>query len=665
LIRLGWLVEDPREGRSLIRDGLALHEASGSEQGTFEARLQLAGHLASREPLDLEGALELFGETLEQSVSRGQYMNAAHVDYYASFFLWQRASLDPQRSDLRDAALEASHRSVRSVEAVRNLQVDTLARARTVKYNLSIFESFVGWLLREDTGRSPEDIATAFDILERMRARSLLDELDAAGAKSSGDGPLADERENVLRRIAVVQRALMLADLDRDERLDQLDRLRALERNERGLRVRLAAENPLVAQVRQPRLAGVREVQESLRENEALVSFQIADWTRKDFFYGGSWIVVVTANDVEAYRIADQSELVPALEMYRAVMMDTGTTPVGGSARLYRDLFGTALDKLPKSVQRLIIVPDGALHGLPFGTLRATAGSLPLTLRYEIDVVPSATLWRRWRQRKRPGERVPALAFADPRWNESAHALDPAETREGVLGDTVELRGLPFALREGKALVRRLGGSSELLTGVRASESRLKSLDLSRFDVLHFATHTMIDHDRPERSGVLLSPGDGAEDGLLQMREIVELGLDGNTVVLSACRSATGRLIPGEGVTGLAQAFFVGGARIVIGSLWPLKDDEAAVFFDAFYGHLAQGTSASAALNGARRELIESGAEDSSWAAIVLLGDGDFIPFPGGRPPSRRPAIWIAVVALLAVVFSVVLFSRNRRAAPA
>jgi len=661
LIKLGWIAEDPVEGRSLIRRGVALHASSGSAQGVFDSRLELAGHLASEEPVDFEQAFELFNEILDDATARGQYLNAARADFYTSFFLWQRVKRVPDEPRWRKLAIEANRRSIRNIETVRNLQLDTLARARTLKYALRVFEVLVGWLLREDTGRSPEDVAMAFDTLERMRARVLLDELDAAGAGSSGEGPLADERAGVLRQIATVQRRLLQADLASDERPEQLGRLEQLELEERDLRGRLAAENPVVALVRRPQLATLRDVQESLRKDEALLSFQISDWTHPNgFFLGGSWVLVVTATDVNAYRISDKAELDPALEMYRSVLRDTGSSPAKGSARLYRELFGEAFDDLPQHIRRLIVVPDGALHGLPFGTLRASPGSLPLAMEYEINLVPSATLWRRWRLQKRPGSRAPALAFADPRWGASEEeATEVAQMREWALDSAVELGGLPFARREGKSIVRRLGGNSELLTGTDASEARLKSLDLDRFDILHFAAHATIDHDRPERSGVLLSPGNATEDGLLQMREIVELKLDGQTVILSACRSAAGKLMPGEGVMGLAQAFFVGGARTVVGSLWPLKDDEAAVFFDAFYRHLARGSSAGAALTGARRERIEAGASDASWAGIVLLGDGSFVPFPGGRPASRMSPIWIGVL-LLAVVVSGALLLRRR-----
>ena len=101
----------------------------------------------------------------------------------------------------------------------------------------------------------------------------------------------------------------------------------------------------------------------------------------------------------------------------------------------------------------------------------------------------------------------------------------------------------------------------------------------------------------------------------------------------------------------------------MIGSLWPLRDDSAARFFDAFYRHLADGKSVGAALNAVRRERIEAGADDASWAGIVLLGDGSYVPFPDGR--SGPSSIWTALAGLLVVAatgYFVARFARSREA---
>jgi len=181
-------------------------------------------------------------------------------------------------------------------------------------------------------------------------------------------------------------------------------------------------------------------------------------------------------------------------------------------------------------------------------------------------------------------------------------------------------------------------------------------VDLAPFGIVHFAAHAVIDDRRPQRSAVVLAPGRDSEDGLLQVREIVDLDLDGAVVILSACSSASGTLLEGEGVMGLAHAFFRAGAHAVVGSLWPLRDDEAAELVRGFSDQLAAGLSVGSALGAAQLTLMKRGAPAAAWAGLVVLGNGDLVPVPGGRSRSTlRSWSWglgigVVVVVLLAML---------------
>jgi CHAT domain-containing protein len=178
------------------------------------------------------------------------------------------------------------------------------------------------------------------------------------------------------------------------------------------------------------------------------------------------------------------------------------------------------------------------------------------------------------------------------------------------------------------------------------------------------------DETDPDRSGVLLAPGAANQDGLLQIREIVDLDLSGRVVVLSACSSSTGALLRGGGVMSLARAFFQAGAHTVVASLWRLRDDEAAAFFERFYRHLGQGASVAAALQDAQRDLLAKGAPAAAWAGLVALGDGDLVPLPGGRKKGNATMpLWswgwggivVAAFALLSIL-TFPIFADARRA---
>ena len=153
------------------------------------------------------------------------------------------------------------------------------------------------------------------------------------------------------------------------------------------------------------------------------------------------------------------------------------------------------------------------------------------------------------------------------------------------------------------------------------------------------------------------------EDGLLQAREIEALDLAGRIVVLSACQTAAGVVLSGEGVLSLARAFFEAGAHAVVGSRWPLRDVDAAALFDTFYRDLGQGVSLSQALKATQDEARAAGRPASAWAGLALLGNGDLRPFAGGRPPTDRWS-WLAPPLALGAALLVVLglFRARRRA---
>jgi CHAT domain-containing protein len=199
-------------------------------------------------------------------------------------------------------------------------------------------------------------------------------------------------------------------------------------------------------------------------------------------------------------------------------------------------------------------------------------------------------------------------------------------------------------------------------SGEEASESFLKQTDLGEFGVLHFAAHTVVDYDHPDRSAVVLFPGSEEEDGFLQVREVVDLNLDNKVVVLSSCRSASGTVFRGDGITGLARGFFLAGARAVVGSLWPVRDDQAKSFMLEFYDRLTRGMSLSEAMAGARASRIDAGAPTSAWAGFILLGDGGHVPFPGGTGTDRRLLYFIVAGSIVLITVLTLVAARRQKA---
>jgi len=371
---------------------------------------------------------------------------------------------------------------------------------------------------------------------------------------------------------------------------------------------------------------------------------------------GRSWLLTVTRERASIYELPAASWIERAVRLFNGLVETEGSDVAGSASRLYDLLLADAIAGLGPEIRSLIIVPDRSLHLLPFGALRASPQEEPLGARLALSIVPSATVWTHLRGASREAKSASALILADPGAEpvrEERRGEGPAE-RSAIQ----DLGALPFARKEARSVVRRVGGDSRWLAGVEASEAALKQARLSEFGVLHLAAHAVVDSEQPHRSGIWLTPGSEAEDGLLQVREVAELDLEGQLVVLSACRTAGGVVLVGEGPMSLARPFLQAGASTVVASLWPLPDRAAAELFDDFYRHLAEGLSVAVAMSRTRRELARRGSPMRAWAGVVVLGDGDRVPIPAGA----RTPLWRSgpVVSLMLMAFGAVLLLGRR-----
>jgi tetratricopeptide (TPR) repeat protein len=552
-------------------------------------------------------------------------------NWYIAYAFRNRARLSWKTKDHEAAAADAEA-AIEAVESLRRLQDEEGGRVELFSEWTQDYYTLSGRLVQAS------DLSRAFGITERMRARALLESLTASSMIP--ETPENPERERTLAEISRVQRRLLDPELSPDGRALALDELSRLELDEAELRGKDSAPR-----WGDPEFATLEEIQAGLRGNQALVSFQIGLWENvHGEFGGGAYGLLVTRDRAEAFRLPDRVALQPKIPFFLGLLARADGAEALAATRLYDDLLGPALATLPKDVDELIVIPDGPLHHLPFSALRRGSEALGETIA--LTYAPSATLWLRWRENPPKEAEIPALAMADP----ALEATEPSEERNLDFREGMVLGALPHARREGRAVVRRLGAGSELLLAENASEDALKKRDLSRYGILHFAAHAIADEENPDRSAVVLSPGNETEDGLLQVREIGELDLDGRIVVLSACRTASGRTLNGEGVQSLARAFFRAGAHAVVASRWPLRDDEAAVLFDDFYQALGRGESLTRSLRIATTKAVAAGLPVSAWSGLTLYGDGSLAPIEGA--PYAAAPVLVALLLLLVLTFA-------------
>jgi CHAT domain-containing protein len=292
-------------------------------------------------------------------------------------------------------------------------------------------------------------------------------------------------------------------------------------------------------------------------------------------------------------------------------LLESGATARAQAAALGAALLGPALSRLPPGVRRLVIVPDGPLHRVPFDALRTPDGRF-LVERYTLSTAPSAAVARTLRRRA-PSvgtERARLLAFGDA-------------TRSGPLP----------AARDEVHDAARYAGQSVVRVGSDATASYLRHAPLASFDVIHFATHAYVDDGAIARTALLLGAGDG-EPGEVAAGELAALHLNASLVVLSACRSARGVVVDGEGVEGLTAPLLQAGARAVVATQWAIDDRATARLVHDFYAAMATGLPVAEALRAAKLDAIRRAAPPRDWAAFTLVGDA------GARVRLRTPRWW-------------------------
>ncbi len=188
------------------------------------------------------------------------------------------------------------------------------------------------------------------------------------------------------------------------------------------------------------------------------------------------------------------------------------------------------------------------------------------------------------------------------------------------------LKGTLDEAQQINTTARAAGMRADLWLNLEAKESNVATRDLRQYRILHFATHGLLNAERPQFTGLVLSlVGDGDADGFLRTNEVFNLSLGRPLVMLSACETGLGREKRGEGVIGLTRAFMYAGARSVGVTLWSVSDRSTAELMAGFYKRLLSkdAPAPSAALREARLEMIKGKKYSAPfhWAAFVLVGD--------------------------------------------
>ena len=510
----------------------------------------------------------------------------------------------------------------------------------------------------------PAYLAQAFNFMERAKSRAFLDSIDSSSLEKEMpvDIKLVNQEKEVMSDISRLYTRLIVPDLSEKERGDLLQEVKNLEAKLDNIKRQIRSKNPAYANLTFPEIISYEQAsKEFIKGKTAIFTFVIGD--------DSAYAFALTGRGLKVYPVPVRSELRSKVISHRREISDIDNNDFRTGQELYELLLKPGLTE---EIKNLIIIPDDILNLLPFETLlTADQNGDWLIKKYTVYYAPSLSSLRELahhqNRKNRPKPQHNLLAVGDPYYGDLEEKYPELSTK-AIFQDFYSLTDLKFyRLRYSHEEVRRISSlipRSTVLEREKASEDLVKSANLADYKIIHFAAHGLIDDQKPARSAIILTlDNDPAEDGFLQMREVFNLKLNADLVVLSSCQTGLGQFIKGEGIEGISRAFFYAGSSSVVMSLWTINDQISAQFMERFYYHLKGTENLAEALRQVKLEMIESDivSHPYYWAGFILSGDGSTRVF---QPVFNKALIGLATaftgLALTAFIFRKKLLNLKR-----
>lgn len=504
----------------------------------------------------------------------------------------------PEAQQLLETAVDRAE-SLRGSVGALGLRAGVLASRR------GVYESYADVLMRRHQAAPGEGFdVRALEVSERARSRALLDLLSWAGVEldQAPDPRQRDERRRLRQRMQVLSarleeggpRAAAVAAATASELDAVVADLEQLEADMRKDDARLKGTAPAAPFA----LAGAAP---RLDADTVLLEYLLGDER--------SYVWAVTAHGVESAVLPGRAEIERRARAFHAALAVRSEPDGACQAQAASDLLLRPV-RQRLGARRLVVVADGALQYVPFGALPLPAAAdeappapgapcrtaAPLLADHEVVSLPSIAVLDRLRAET--GSRPPApkswAVFADPVFDRS----DPRVTSAAALPAAADAEREPALPRLG-ATAREADAIASLApdgdgieaVGFAATREAVLSPGLRQFRYLHFATHARVDAQRPELSGIVLSQVDEQgrpRNGVVRLGDLVDLHLRADLVVLSACQTALGPEMRGEGLLSLTRGFMAAGVPRVVASLWQVPDRATAELMRHFYAALVR-----------------------------------------------------------------------------
>jgi CHAT domain-containing protein/tetratricopeptide (TPR) repeat protein len=633
---------------------------------TSEGDLELSEKHVAAAQLDYEKALEIATESYDVTATVRALGGLAHTEF--------------QRGDL-DAAYRHIETALDDVESTRDLIVpgslqtgyfsswhSYYSQAIEIEMRLAAMHPGAGWARR------------ALDTAERGRARFLLDQLEAGGAPgpTQTNPALAASHSQTLRELHLAESSLVaIRASDHENAETKKLQVRVAELKEREDQIEADVYREALSRRSAKDAASAHLLSKLMPEIQGRLGMGITlleYWTDEN----ASYLWVVTAKSVRCFTLPAASALGPLVSRMTTELVSSfshapaSVEQFAGNLAASHAGFDAASRRLarwilpshaiPAGTKALVVVADGPLLSVPFEALQIGIPDKRDTYlqdKYTVVREPSIGVVLNLLSQAQVRQPMKVAIFADPVYNASDPRLSgsriestaPSAAPVSLRGelqserDMVDgkswigitgldhLRRLTGALQEAKDIEAIVGAKrSDMALGFAASTAEVRSANWQDDTIVHFAAHSFLNPQHPELASVALSMYDSTgrpQPGLLWYSDISSLHMPVELVVLSACQSANGEPLPGEGLVGLSYAFFLAGARRVIGTLWDTDDQATEILMRHFYAALISGSASPAdALRTAQRQLAAAPRWSNPyyWAGFTIEGDVRSLP---------------------------------------
>jgi CHAT domain-containing protein/Tfp pilus assembly protein PilF len=660
--------KDDKQAKEHYERALQIEDVTAPRGPLTAISLNGLGDLAVREN-DLSGAEANY----RRALAIRERLSSEHTEYAESLAslasLLRRKGAFDEAAKLFSQALDALESQIAVIGGGE--ETSSNFRAKHIAY----YKEYVDLLVQQ---KQPEE---AFHVFERLRARELLKILTTHMDLSKGeDSSLLAQQRSLAADIAAKssRRITLFGNEHAEAQTLALDNeIHELETQLENVNSEIRRNNPDYAALTQPPPLSVKEVQEHLLDADTVL-------LEYDLGEERSYLWLVASDSAAVYELAKRSDIETAARRLRNILIarNSGNKDEADADRLSRakaadaeyptaaaELGHLILEPIASRIghKRLLVVSDGILQYIPLGVLvvpgQSQAAGIswsPFIHDHEVVDLPSASVLAVLKKQmagREPATKTIAV-LADPVFDTNDARVQTAQRSAKGVNTAMPARGvedISISDKLSKSLLFRSASEVRMIKGeapfprllfARAEaeavlqgvppEQRLKALDfnasratamsrkLHDYRIVHFATHGLLNSEHPELSGLVLSLVDEhgkSQNGFLSLKDIYNLNLRADLVVLSACETGLGKEIQGEGLVGIARGFMYAGASSVVASLWKVDDLATAEFMKMFYkGMLNDKLRPAAALRRAQLAMSKRRSSPYFWAGFVLQG---------------------------------------------